>query len=260
MEGQLAPEQMMQANSRVELDRQSESRVAADFLSRQLGVHVQVQDPTRVERIGARTIEHLDLVRKSLIPAILLAIPLGILAAKLPRFGQFILGLVGVVQTIPSLALLVMLMPFMAMLGLANIGLGSATAVAALLLYSLLPIVANTHAGLHGIPREHQEAAVALGLAPSFRLVEIELPLAARSILAGIKTAAVINVGFATLGALIGAGGYGQPIITGLRLVDTGLILEGAIPAAVLALLVQFAFDLCERYLVPAGLRVPGIQ
>ena len=260
LEGRLPPERMMEANSRVELDRLSESRVAAEFLDQQLGVQVRLHDPTRVERIAARTIEHLDLVRKSLIPAILLAIPLGILAAKLSRFGQFILGVVGVVQTIPSLALLVMLMPLVAMLGLASVGLGSATAVVALLLYSLLPIVRNTHAGLHDIPREHQEAAVALGLAPSFRLVEIELPLAARSILAGIKTAAVINVGFATLGALIGAGGYGQPIITGIRLNDTGLILEGAIPAALLALVVQFGFDFSERFLVPAGLRASEMK
>ena len=112
-------------------------------------------------------------------------------------------------------ALLVMLMPLMAYLGLISVGLGSATAVAALLFYSLLPIVRNTHAGLHGISAEHHDAAAALGLPPAFRLFQIELPLASRSILAGIKTAAVLNVGFATLGALIGAGGYGQPILSG---------------------------------------------
>lgn len=256
LEGRLSAKDMIGANSRVEIDRVSESRVAMEYLDQQLGVKIGLREPTRVGRIAARTLEHLDLVRKSLIPAILLAIPLGVLAVKLPRLGQFILGVVGVVQTIPSLALLVMLMPLMAAWGLASVGLGSATAVAALLLYSLLPIVRNTHAGLHDIPPEHQEAAVALGLAPGYRLLEIELPLAARSILAGIKTAAVINVGFATLGALIGAGGYGQPIITGIRLNDTGLILEGAIPAAALALLAQAGFELSERFLVPAGLRV----
>jgi len=166
------------------------------------------------------------------------------------------LATVGIVQTIPSLALLVLLMPLMAHFGLASIGLGSATAVTALLLYSLLPIVRNTHAGLQNIAGEHREAAAALGLPATFRLLQIELPLASRNILAGIKTAAVINVGFATLGALIGAGGYGQPILTGIRLNDTSLILEGAVPAALLALVVQGGFELSERYFVPKGLRI----
>ncbi|MFL5347885.1 MAG: ABC transporter permease, partial [Hyalangium sp.] len=98
--------------------------------------------------------------------------------------------------------------------------------------------------------------AEALGLPPGARLWRIELPLAAPSILAGIQTAAVINVGTATLGALIGAGGYGQPILTGIRLDDTGLILEGAVPAALLALVVSAVFELIERLVVPRGLRV----
>jgi len=100
------------------------------------------------------------------------------------------------------------------------------------------------------------ESGAALGLPSWYRLLHIELPLAARSILAGVQTAAVINVGFATLGALIGAGGYGEPILSGIRLVDTGLILEGALPAAVLALLVQGAFELAEKTVLPRGLRM----
>jgi osmoprotectant transport system permease protein len=135
-------------------------------------------------------------------------------------------------------------------------GIGAAPAIAALFLYSLLPIVRNTHAGLVGIAPELRESAAALGLPPRERLYRIELPLALRSILAGIKIAAVINVGTATLGALIGAGGYGQPIVTGIRLDDIGLILEGAIPAAVLALLVQGVFEGIERRLTPRGLRL----
>ena len=123
-------------------------------------------------------------------------------------------------------------------------------------LYSLLPIVRNTHAGLTGIPRELRETAAAIGLPPATRLWRIDLPLALRTILAGIKTAAVINVGTATLGALIGAGGYGQPILAGIRLDDVTLILEGAIPAAVLALLVQGLFEVVERVLTPHGLRL----
>ena len=127
---------------------------------------------------------------------------------------------------------------------------------AALLLYSLLPIVRNVHAGLLGIPDPLRESAEALGLPPLARLLRIELPLASPSILAGVKTSAVINVGTATLGALIGAGGYGQPILAGIRLDSVPLLLEGAIPAAVLALAVQGLFDGLERILVPRGLRL----
>lgn len=256
LSGEISESEMIAANARVEVDRDSESRVAADHLKNKLSVEVEVVEPSRIARVASRTAEHLDLVRKSLIPAILLAIPLGILAVKLPRIGQIVLAIVGIIQTIPSLALLVMLMPLVAALGLASIGLGSTTAIAALTLYSLLPIVRNTHEGFRSIAPEHRDAAAALGLAPVYRLTRIELPLASRGILAGIKTAAVLNIGFATLGALIGAGGYGQPIITGIRLNDTALILEGAVPAALLAVVAQLGFEIAERWLVPRGLRV----
>ncbi len=136
------------------------------------------------------------------------------------------------------------------------LGIGGPPAIVALFLYSLLPIVRNTHAGLVGIAPSVRESAEALGLSSGARLRIVELPLAMRSILAGIKTSAVINVGTATLGALIGAGGYGQPILTGIRLDDIGLILEGAIPAAALALIVQGLFELGERLVVPRGLRL----
>jgi osmoprotectant transport system permease protein len=262
LEGRINESAMVAMNGRAEVDRVSESQISADFLADTLNVTVAVAEETVTRRLIATTIEHLDLVRRSLIPAILVAIPLGIWAAKRPRAGQCILSLVGLVQTIPALALLVILMPVivgvenMLNLGLVSIGTGSATAITALFLYSLLPIVRNTHAGLRQIAPDHLEASAALGLSPWYRLNRIELPLASAGILAGIKTAAVINVGFATLGALIGAGGYGQPILTGIRLADTGLILQGAIPAAALALLVQGAFDVSERFLVPRGLRL----
>ncbi|HQU45697.1 MAG TPA: ABC transporter permease, partial [Pirellulales bacterium] len=152
------------------------------------------------------------------------------------------------IQTIPSLALLVFMIPVL--------GLGAKPAIVALFLYSLLPIVRNTYVGLHDIPASLRESAEALGLPPFARLRLVELPLASRAILAGIKTAAVINVGTATLGALIGAGGYGQPILTGIRLDDVGLILEGAVPAALLAVFTQSVFELTERWLVPKGLRL----
>jgi osmoprotectant transport system permease protein len=154
------------------------------------------------------------------------------------------------IQTLPALAVLVFLIqiPFL--------GLGTWPAVVAMFLYSLLPIVRNTCSGLSDIPPSMRESALVLGLPPLARLRLVELPIAARSILAGIKTAAVINVGTATIGGLVGAGGYGQPIAAGLFLGNHALVLQGAIPAAVLALLVQGLFEIAERTLVSHGLRL----
>jgi osmoprotectant transport system permease protein len=170
----------------------------------------------------------------SLLAAIVVAVPLGIAAARRRRLGSAILGAAGIVQTIPSLALLVLLIPLL--------GIGTLPAIAALFVYSVLPIVRNTATGLQGIPVALLESADVLGLSSWARLVRIELPLALPSIMAGIQTSAIINVGTATLGALIGAGGLGQPILTGIRLDDRSLILEGAVPAALLALAVQALF------------------
>jgi osmoprotectant transport system permease protein len=195
----------------------------------------------------ARVAEHLFLVGVSLLAAIALAVPLGVIAAHRPRLGQVVLAIVGVVQTLPTLALLVFMIPLF--------GIGTVPAIVALFLYSLLPIVRNTHAGLCGIPSALRESALALGLPRGAMLRLIELPLASPLILAGIKSAAVINVGTATLGALIGAGGLGQPIFTGIRLDNSSLILQGAIPASLLALAVQGLFEIAERIVVPRGLR-----
>lgn len=244
--GQIDEVTMLAANARVEVDRVPESQAASELIEKQLGISRHVQELSASQRIFKQMLEHLELVRKSLIPAILLAIPLGVFAAKRRTVGAVVLSVAGIVQTIPALALLVILMPVMHFLNLASVGLGSSTAIVALLLYSLLPIIRNTHAGIQSISPQLQESAQALGVSSFYRLFHIELPLAARNILAGIKTAAVMNVGFATLGALIGAGGFGQSIITGIRLNDTQLILEGAIPAAALALVVQYVFDTIE--------------
>jgi len=238
---------MIRMNARVKLDGEDESVVAADFLRTELGLSVEATVETAFDRFLRNTKQHLFLVGVSLALAIVVAVPLGVAAAKLARTGQLILGLVGIAQTIPALAMLVFMIPLL--------GIGAGPAVVALFFYSLLPIVRNTHAGLVGIPRHLRESAEALGLTPGARLRLVELPLAAPSILAGIKTAAIIDVGAATLGALIGAGGYGQPILTGIRLDDVGLILWGAIPAAGMALVVQGAFELVERLIVPLDLR-----
>ncbi len=235
-------------NARVKLDGEPEGVVAAAFLNEALGLRTHADVESAFERFMRHTGEHLALVGISLSAAIALSIPLGIIAAKKKRLGQLILGVTGVIQTIPALALLVFMIPLL--------GIGGPPAVVALFLYSLLPIVRNTYTALTEIPISLREAALALGLPSTARLRYIELPMAMPSILAGIKTSAVINIGAATLGALIGAGGYGQPILTGIRLDDVGLILEGAIPAAGLALLVQGLFDLMERIVVPTGLRL----
>ena len=247
LEGQIDEAEMIAMNARVKLEGVQENVVAADFLRNELGVDVDARETLRSERFFRYTGQHLALVASSLSAAILVAVPLGIAAARRPRLAQVILGVVGVAQTIPALALLVFMIPLF--------GIGAGPAVVALFLYSLLPIVRNTHTGLTGIPLPLRESAEALGLSSRARLRLIEAPLAAPSILAGIKTAAVINVGAATLGALIGAGGYGQPILTGIRLDDMGLILEGAVPAALLAIGVQGLFEWAERAVVPAGIR-----
>ena len=246
--GRIDEQAMRTMNAAVKLDGRRDSAVAADFL----GTRVEAGRRGLWQWLRQRSVEHVELVASSLGLALALAIPLGIVAARRRRLGQLVIAATGVLQTVPSLAMFVFMIPLL--------GIGTWPAVAALFLYSLLPIVRNTHAGLVGIAPELIESAAALGLPPRVRLRRIELPLAMRSILAGIKTAAVINVGTATLAALIGAGGYGQPILTGIRLDSIPLILEGAIPAAVLALLVQGLFELVEKWLTPRGLRLQARQ
>jgi len=247
--GRINENTMRQMNAKVKLQGMKEDVVVAAFL----GIRADTSaDKGLWSRLLQTSIEHIKLVILSLGLAVLLAIPLGILAARLRRLGQLVIGLTGILQTVPSLAMFVFMIPIF--------GIGTWPAIAALFLYSLLPIVRNTHAGLVGIAPELRESAAAMGLPRSVRLRRVEVPLATRSILAGIKTAAVINVGTATLAALIGAGGYGQPILTGIRLDNISLILEGAIPAAILALLAQGLFEGIERWLTPRGLRLEARQ
>jgi osmoprotectant transport system permease protein len=251
LEGRVTEDAMIEMNGRAQ-DRVPDAVIAADFLERQFNVRPSVEAETDARRLLRLTGEHLTLVGISLGAAILVALPLGIVAAARPRLGQVLIGAAGIIQTIPSLALLVFMIPLLKT--------GTAPAVAALFLYSLLPIMNNTAAGLRGIPPSVRESAEGLGLSAPARLWLVELPLASRSILAGIKTSAVINIGTATLGGLIGAGGYGQPIQTGLQTIDMREILFGAIPAAVLALVVQGLFELAERFLVPRGLRLRAAE
>ena len=248
LEGRIDESTMTRMNARVKLDGYSETLVAADFVADAFNIVVKVDDISWLAALWKNTCQHLKLVSISLTAALLFALPLGIVAARHPKLGQIILASVGIIQTVPSLALFVFMIPL--------VGIGGPPAMLALFLYSLLPVVRNTHAGLTGIAPDILEAAHALGLPAAARLRLVEIPMAGGTILAGIKTSAVINVGTATLGALIGAGGYGQPILTGIRLDDVGLILSGAIPAALLALLVQGIFETAERFIVPKGLRL----
>jgi osmoprotectant transport system permease protein len=247
---------MREMNARADLDGVPFARVAADFVEGRIGAGAGAgAGPGQRDTLVNGTLQaikkygprHVMLVAVSLAMSILVGVPLGILAYARRRLGVGVLGVAGVVQTIPSLALFCFFIPFL--------GIGPVPALAALFLYGLLPIVRNTHAGLVSIPSELREAAVAIGLSPLERLRHVELPLASRTILAGIKTSAVVAVGSATIAAFIGAGGFGEPISTGLSLNDVTVILEGAIPAAGLALVVEALFAGLEKVLVPKGLR-----
>jgi osmoprotectant transport system permease protein len=244
--GRISLQAMQNMNAAVMIDKHSESFVAGEFLG--IG-HSRANDTSLWKSLWSRTIEHLELVGVSLGAAIVVGLPLGIFASRRKRLGQVVLASTAVLQTIPSLAMFVFLIPLL--------GIGAKPAIAALFFYSLLPIVRNTVSGIDSIPAPLHEAAASLGLPSGIRLLRIELPLAARTIIAGIGTAAVIDVGTATLGALIGAGGYGEPILTGIRLGSIPLLLEGAIPAAMMALVVLGLFQGLERALVPRGLRLP---
>lgn len=247
LEGRIDERQMMRLNAAAELERRSFADVAKSFLSGG-GSAASARSFRAVlfaEDFWQLTREHLLLVFASLAAGMVVAIPLGVLAARVAAAAQPILAVVGVIQTIPALALLAFLIPLLG-------SIGTAPALIALFLYALLPIVRNTHAGMAGVGRGMRQAAQALGLKPMDQLLLIELPLAAPSILAGIKTSAVIGVGTATIAAFIGAGGYGQRIAQGLALNDNMTLLAGAIPAAALALMIQGLFELIERFAFPS--------
>jgi osmoprotectant transport system permease protein len=196
---------------------------------------------TSTRTLAALTGRHLLLVGVSLGAAILLTLPLGLALDRVPRAAEPLIRIVGAVQTIPGIALLAFMIPLL--------GIGVVPALVALLLYSIFPILRNTYTGIREADPNAVNAARALGMTDGQLLRHVRLPLAAPVIMAGIRTAAVINVGTATLAAFIGAGGLGDPIVTGLALSDTGLILSGALPAAALALLVDVGLGAVERRL-----------
>jgi osmoprotectant transport system permease protein len=241
LEGRIDAALMIRMNAAAELEGRSFAQAAGLFTGEVAKGGERRLMPTLFgSDLWRLTREHLVLVGVSLLAAIALGIPLGIAAAKVAWLGQPILGAAGIIQTVPSLALFAFLIALVGTIGVVP-------ALIALFLYALLPIIRNTHTGLTGVSRGMRQAAMAIGLEPAQGLRLIELPLAAPSILAGIKTSAVINVGTATIAAFIGAGGYGERIASGLALNDNVMLLAGAIPAAALALIVQGAFELGER-------------
>ena len=183
----------------------------------------------------------------ALIIAILLAIPLGILIYFYSGAAKPVLYFVGLLQTIPSIALLALMIPLF--------GIGVVPAIVALFLYALLPILRNTATALFSIDPILKKVATGIGLTPWQRLRLIEIPLSTPLIFAGIKTAAIISIGTATLAAFIGAGGLGEFIVTGLSLNNTAMILKGAIPAAILAIIVEILFEVIEKFFVPKHLQ-----
>ncbi len=247
--GSITESTMTALNAQVELDGLNFAEVAR----RHLAGTPQAATPrdSLWQRVFAPdlwrlTTQHLALVFGSLLLAVLVGVPIGVWAWARPRWAGWLLGTVGVLQTVPSLALLAFLI---ALLG----SIGFWPALLALFVYALLPIVRNTHAGLSGVAPGLTMAARALGLTARQTLWTVQLPLARPVLLAGIKTAAVINVGTATVAAFIGAGGLGERIVAGLAVSDSSLMLAGALPAAALALLVQWGFDVLGRWWGPSS-------
>ncbi|MGQ0655758.1 MAG: glycine betaine ABC transporter substrate-binding protein [Betaproteobacteria bacterium] len=240
LEGRIDERAMMRMNAAAELEGRSFAAAAGLFFGEEKTSPRTFLGTLFGPDFVRLTLQHLMLVVVSLAGAVALGIPLGVAAARWTRLSRPILGVVGVIQTIPSLALFAFLI---ALVGT----IGAAPALIALFLYALLPIVRNTHSGIEHQARGPVRAALALGLAPPQVLRLVELPLALPSILAGVKTAAVISVGTATIAAFIGAGGYGERIASGLALNDNVVLLAGAIPAAALALVVEALFEAGER-------------
>jgi len=195
-----------------------------------------------VEEIARATGQHIVIVAVAMLLATAAGIPLGILCVRRARLGKVTLRIIDIIQTIPSLALFGFLIP-VPFIG----GIGIRTAIVALILYSLLPIVRNTVTGLNGIDPLIRDAAIVVGMTDRQRLVNVELPLALPSIFGGLRIAAVIAIGVATIGAAVGGGGLGTLIFRGVAMVDTTLILAGALPAAALALIADLVFGALER-------------
>jgi osmoprotectant transport system permease protein len=260
--GRIDDKTMQALNRRVEMDKVSSARVAREFLEKQGLVAASTSDadsdaaPRQRGLLGYMwahrrelanlTGQHLYLTGVSMALAVIIGIPLGIAITRFRPAAGPVLGTASILQTVPSLALLTFMIPYL--------GLGEPPAIAALFLYGLLPIVRNTYAGIRAVDAGLLEVAEGMGLTAWQRLWLVELPLASAVIMAGVRTAVVIAIGTATLAAFIGAGGLGNPIVSGLTLNDDVIILSGAVPAALLAIGVDLLLGRLERLIVPRAL------
>ena len=242
LEGRISEAAMLDMNAQADIQKMPFDKIAARFLGA-----AAPSSQGWLHEVAHRTREHLWLVGVSLLFSLVVGIPLGVTAVRFKAAGQAILLLSALIQTVPSLALLCFLIPLF--------GVGTKPALAALCLYSLLPVVLNTFTGIRAVNPTHVENARAFGLNRRQVLFRVVLPLASPTLLAGIKTATIVSIGTATLAALVGAGGYGAPIVSGLALNDVPTILTGAIPAALMALVAHGLFELLSLVLIPAGLR-----
>jgi osmoprotectant transport system permease protein len=245
--GKIDDRTMTALNAQVVIEQKSFGEIAAGILVKQgLSKAGAPAGPARWTTLAVLIGEHLKLTFIALLASIVVAIPLGILVYRMQRIAKGVIYVAGILQTVPSLALLALMIPLL--------GTGVVPAIVALFLYSLLPILRNTAVALFTVDPILKKVSVGMGLTAWQRLRYVELPLAGPGILSGIKTAAVINIGTATLATYIGAGGLGYLIATGLQTKNTALIWEGAIPAALLAILTEWGFELLEALVVPRHL------
>jgi osmoprotectant transport system permease protein len=247
LENRIDENRMQTMNAAVLFEKKSFAEVASNFLLEEHLVSKAHQPPSDVSDVLSKMLRHLMLTLSGLMLAVFLAIPLGIFLYWQPRFANPTLYITGLLQTIPSIALLAVMIPLF--------GIGLKPAIVALFLYALLPILRNILIGLQSVDPLLKNIANGMGMTQRQKLWWIELPLAMPTVLAGVRTAAVINVGTATLAAFIGAGGLGEFIVTGLALNDTNLILRGALPAAGLALFTELFFEIIEKSVVLKHLR-----
>jgi len=242
LEGLIDDDRMRALNAEVVVEGKSFAQVAHQFLMEEKLGDTVVDDNTVLKSLVRNTIVHLKLTTIALFLGCLFGLPIGIFVFRKPGLARATVYIAGLMQTVPSIALLALMIPIF--------GLGQVPAIIALFLYSILPILRNTITALISIDPLLKRIAEAIGLTRLQQLRYVLVPLALPHILSGIKTAAIISIGTATLAAFIGAGGLGEPIVTGLALNDTNLILQGALPAAGLAIIAELLFEMLERMLV----------
>lgn len=246
--GQIDETEMQKLNAEAAIAGKPFGEIAHDFLLKKnlIDAETDVGQANKWVTLGQKTLTHIYLCTVALFAAGLIAIPAGMAIYRMPKISGPVVYFTGLLQTIPSLALLALMIPLL--------GIGVLPAMVALFLYALLPILRNTYVALNAIDPVLKKVALGMGLTTWQQLRYIEIPLAIPTILAGIRTAAVILIGTATIAAFIGAGGLGEYIVTGLSLNNPGLIMWGAIPAALLAIITELLFGLLEKVVVPKHL------